>query len=306
MTSSSQWNKSQLVLFFSFLLMMSLAVWTNVQVRSLGVAWVEAPREATEKWNPTLFKAMTVGHWPVAVDWLWIRAIQDPAIMHVQVGKHAAFFYDMDLGSDLDPGFSDFYNHGATLLSIIRNDNEGALILLNKGNRFRKEQLSQYPASFQEEYWYRSWWIPLTMGYIYMYEVQDLPKAAQAIKEAAEISGSPEYLDSLQQRLQSREGQYEVGLRVLEHWANSARDPRMKTEFQRRGRNLEMSRDLYRLNEKFKQFVSRKKTSLAILWAEFKKNQGLFSRDPWGGEWILTDDGQISTTAPHEPVFGIK
>ena len=49
----------------------------GLRLRKLDSVWVEPPDESSAKWEPTVFKSLTFGHWPAAIDWLWIQTIVD-------------------------------------------------------------------------------------------------------------------------------------------------------------------------------------------------------------------------------------
>src|ERR1051325_4915360 len=94
--------------------------------------WVEPETQREDRYNPRLVGLLSFGQLPAAMDWIWMRLLQDPSITHVQPGKHPALYYDLQLLTDLDPAYRESYTDGAQLLSIVRNDGPGARDLLEK------------------------------------------------------------------------------------------------------------------------------------------------------------------------------
>lgn len=286
------------------------------RIRGLGASWVEAPLERQEKLNPMLVKALSFGQWPLTVDWLWIRALQDPALSHVAEGTRASIYYDFDLATDLDPAFANVYVYGPNLLSVVRDDNEGARDLLLKGSRFIKEDLKDYPESFINSFWSRRFWIPLTLGYIYMYELYDVPNAAIAFKEASETPGAPDYLASLSKKLETRSGQYEVAINILLLLIANEKDDRVKEGLEKKRKDLLIGQYLYQVNTEFtaylKKFPDYRRLStvsgsqMARYWEKFRKDSRVPLNDPLGGVLSLDESGRIQTSTPWEKVFGLE
>ena len=315
MSSTISARLNILKLFLAFVLFTAMAWALNVKVRDLGVSWVEPAIERQEKWNPALYKALSFGQWPLAVDWLWIQALQDPALSHVPSNIHAQIYYNFDLATDLDPAFLEAYLYGGNLLSVVRNDNAGARDLLTKGEKFRTKELPQYPEAFRESFWKQAWWIPLTLGYVYMYEFYDMPGSAAAFAAASDHPGAPEYLKSLGGKLKTPEGQYETAIRMAEFFAGQAKDERIKKGYEKKRLDLILSQYLYNLNKQFMDFLKGNpeyRRSLSVTpkkieayWIKFRTSKRVGQADPFGGRLYLGEGGKIMTTTPREKVFGL-
>lgn len=286
------------------------------QLRSHDYAFVEPPASQKEKWSPDLVRILSFGQLATAVDMLWLRTLSDPAQAHVLPGEHARSFYDLDLATDLDPAFFELYNLGSYVLTIVRNDNEGAKTLLEKGRRFYREDLSGYPAGFQTTYWSRSWNLYLTLAYVDLFELQDMPSAAKAFGEAAKIPGSPAYLQSLSERLQQPGGEYAVALRLINHLIETAPDEVARTSLLTKRKSLYLAQYLHGLNERFRSFsakdrqfraqVNPERSLMERIWREFQKSEQVPPQDPWGGQVLLSPSGRITSATPHEKVFGLE
>src|SRR3954462_9125494 len=93
------------LLAVSFVLL--AAQWAvNMNVKNLDTAFVEPPPGAEgERWNPELFKTLSFGQTPAAVDWLWIKSLQDTSMTKVSKGMHPSLYFDLDLATDIDPAY---------------------------------------------------------------------------------------------------------------------------------------------------------------------------------------------------------
>jgi hypothetical protein len=259
-----------------------------LHLRTGALPFVEPPGEKIEEYNPELFKVMSFGQLPAVIDWMWIKTLEDPVITHVAQGTHPAIFYTLDLITDLDPAFMPAYAPGAVLVSVIRDDGPGALKLLLKGEEFRKTKLPSYDARFRAEHWPREWQVPLLLAYVYLFDMDDMPHAAEAFKAAEQVEGSPYYLKDLIQKLEKPDGQFEVGLRLLGFMISSTKDPDAQERFRDRLESLKISQFLHEMNEKH------------------LKHEPLPKLDPWGGALSITSDGKVTTSTPHRKVFGLE
>ena len=173
---------------------------------------------------PKQLEHFTLGYREVAADVLWIRVIQDfdiceqskaapgapqlpPAFRasdeHVERKPSRctnSWVYQMiDIVTELAPKFKTSYVAGATMLSILVDDREGALRIYEKG-------VQQFP---------EDWRLNYGLGYHYLYEMQDLEKAGAQLKLAAE-HGAPPWVYALAANIYSKTGQAQLGISVLE------------------------------------------------------------------------------------------
>lgn len=304
--------KNALILFF-FLILISFS---NNKIQQADTVWVEPEFERRQKLDPRLFKSLSFGHLPVALDWFLMTILSDPLTTHVEPGTHPQIYYDLDLLTDLDPAFQDVYVAGADLLSVIRNDGPGARDLLLKGEQFLKHQLPDYPEQFKKKFWNNSWMIPVVLAYVQLFELNDMKNASEAFVQASEIPGAPSYLARLKQKFSRPGGVYEVGLRLLNFMLIGANDDRMRTELLKKRLNLYIGQFLFELNQSFLNYLNlqpgyNSRASVAskqmgLYWADFLKSTQTPVRDPWGGTVFIDHSGKVATTTPHEPVFGLE
>lgn len=292
--------------------MISVQAFMALKIRVMEGAWVEQPEEASP-WDPTLFKIISFGQVPSAVDGLWIRTISDPGISHVPRGSHPRVYYDLDLATEIDPLFMELYWVGGHLLAVIRNDGLGARELLLKAEAFRKTTLPKLPEQFIEKYWSTSWQVPLLLAYVQLFELQDMRGAKIAFSEASMMEGSPKYLMNLVRRFEKPGGEYEVGLRLLKFMLLSAKDSRVRDELEFKIQSLKIGAYLFNLNAQFSEFLKKKKRNQILdsrkkmeQFKIFLDNRGILNLDPWGGKLEIGPKGQIITNTPHSIVFGLE
>jgi len=298
-----------------FILVISITVLTSSSLRKKGVYWVEAPDEQKIRWEPELFKFVSFTHWPAAIDFIWIKAWLDPAYTAVKEGTHPPVFFDLDLITSIEPFYFNAYVLGANYLAIIRDDQEGAIDLLKKGLSFYKADQAQW-TQVQKEHWSKQWWIPLTLGYIYIYEKDDIVQASYYLKQAAAVSSSPEYLKSLSEKLRSKEGQFEVALKLVDFMIQSQKEEKNIEQLKLKKRSLFLSQYFYELNKKFKALLSQSKAYREQIviskkfienkWKVFKKSNHIPTVDPWGGEIDITAEGVITSKTPREKILGLE
>jgi hypothetical protein len=287
----------------------------NVRLRLMD-AETAAPgqQEKAERWNADIFRAISASHWAAAIDWVWLRSLTDTSIAHVKPGVHPEIYYDLNLITDLDPAYFEVYPAGANLLAVIRNDGPGALDLLLKGEEFANQKLRGYPAGFEARYWPTRWQIPLLLAYVYLFELGDLPHAAERFDEASRLEGSPYYLKQLVKRLGKPGGQYEVGAKLLNFMMSGAFDDEEREKLRKKRDALLLSEFLFRLNLDFQDYLSRKARKSRVMHKgmedvleRFLAEAGRPSADPVGGRLYWDPKAErIATTSPRIKVLGLE
>lgn len=110
-------------------------------------------------------------------------------------------FKMLDTITKLAPRFMMPYIAGATTLSVLIEDYEGASVIFDRG-------LKVYP---------EDWTLSYRAAYHFTYDRGDVAKAAILLERAASLGG-PIWLKSLASRMYTRAGQVELGLSVLENY----------------------------------------------------------------------------------------
>lgn len=169
------------------------------------------------------------GFLAASIDWIWIQALQNESAPTLPPKAHAPLYDTLDLLTDLDPAFFFAYYAGGTLLAISQRDGTGAEALLLKGLKFDHQSLPSYPELFKKQYWSEAWILDQLLGYTYLFELGDIPRASLAIRNAANRPSVPLYVVQLAELFDRPHGIDEVRnrLRFLEK----------KTKFKLRGSN---------------------------------------------------------------------
>jgi hypothetical protein len=306
-------------LFLGLLILAGLQLLLTMQLRIRYEPVAENSQHLVERIDPALFRAMSFGQLPAAIDWVFLKCLQDPTVEHVKKGEHLQVYYDFDVLTDLDSRFFSVYTIGANLLAIIHDDGQGALNLLLKGEKFRTGELSAYPESFRETYWSQEWQIPLLLAYTYLFELDDLPNAAIAYEKAAAFPQAPDYLKGLVKEFHTKDGQYQVGLRLLTFMINGQKNMEAREKLERKKISLVILQYLFDLNSRFQAFLIQKKfppehlpkgmelsTARSRQWRDFLVENGISDIDPWNGALSLNPNGKIITTTEHQKVFGLE
>jgi len=260
----------------------SLDAWTI----KLDTAFVEPPARLEQAPHPKLIEIASLGHTATWIDALLLRSLGDPAYDPVIPGTHPPLYFELMLATALDPDFVELYSYGASILSIVRRDGPGAAELLERAHQLIKQGKFLKNAAFLE----------IFRGYNALFETQDLRTAAAAFEAAAQFPGSPGYLKSLNLRLQTPEGRFEVAFRAFESLLTRKNDAETQRLLEERLASIRGAHRLYTVNEEFKRWLKSKKPS-PELFARFK---GAGYGDlRWDAE-----RAQVETQIAREPIPG--
>lgn len=259
--------------------------------------------DARSRWTESSARAVSLGHVAPWVDSLLIRTLV--------TGSGEVVASSLDLASRLDPAFLDLYLSGGNLLSIIYNRGADAGRLLERGRDYQEKVLPGMPQEFRARYWSATWRIPLLQGYVYLFELKDLPRAQEAFQRAASEPDAPRFLGNLARRLRERRGVYEVASRTLGVLRVQATT---EQEIQKIDEKLESVRLLQWIDEVEREFLAQNKARAGKLapperereWAEFLVRTGRSGRDPRGGKLFWDAKGRLRTTSPLENILGIE
>ncbi len=186
-------------------------------------AWVIPPDHQENPWHPQIFKTLSFGQLATAVDWLWLKTLQEEELFHVPEGVHPPSFYATDLATDLDPDFFEGFWVAGNHLAIIRADTEGAIKILDKGIA-HAERLRANGGWELKPAWRQVWRLLMIRGYLELYERQDLARSSASFEAAGGMPGAPEFLKKLALRLAQPGGRFEVGVRILTHLLDTTPD----------------------------------------------------------------------------------
>lgn len=307
--------KHQVIIGATILLLLFTQARLNQNLSRIDLAWIEPPAEGNQKLDPELFRILSFGNLPMIVDSLTIKVLGDPSMDKVAKGTHPFSYFYLEAIAELDPLFSEIVSL-ANMLTVIRGDGQGARNLLEKSQGFVKNHLPEYTENFRTKYWPQPWLGEIFLGYVNIFELEDLPRGAEAFRRAAAMPGAPSYLHRLEQKLARPGGEYEVGVNLLNFMIKRAKDDRYQDALRIKLRNLSVAQFLFQTNLNFQKFLISlprsplinhlKKDKLPALWAKFLTISHTPALDPWGGRLYLNDTNKIVTTTPYEKVFGLN
>jgi len=277
---------------------------TRISARNRVVESPDSAKSASFRWHPELYRLLSFGHVPSAVDWLLIRFLLDSNLVKVKNDQETETFRVLNLATELDPAFQMLYTAGGNYLVVARDDRVGALRLVEKGERFLLDRLPTYSTSFREEHWPNSWRIYLIKGYLYLLEFQDGKRAAEAYSHMGDYADAPEAVKIMARNNQTPEGQFNLAansIKLLRKWQED--NPKMLAELDLKEKYLLTGKDLVIWNRKFREMLAGGRPNLSS-FLRFRVTIGIPANDRLGGEIFLNSVGQIDTRTPKVPVLG--
>jgi hypothetical protein len=295
-------------------------VWIHIRLRILGLlpliilfyfsgellrgatqlAWVQEPDQRNAKFDSLWTSFFSVGHQTSFADLLWIHALQDEALSHVQDGQHAVSWYDLDLLTDVDPAFFEAYGHGSSILSVVRNDSQGALNLLNKADVYIQTKLGTESPVLVQNYWSNAWWIYLMLGYVNIYDFDRLDEASNALLKTEKIAGAPPYLAQLGRHLETVDGRYEVAHKLLVFLIQTSKDETLKNKYQEKQEELSLTYALYQADQKWQKYRTKKSAQLSSFLSELE-SVSFFENS----EIKINPEGHLTIDRQQRRSFGI-
>lgn len=183
--------------------------------------------------------------------------------------------------TDLDPYFFDPYFIANAHLTwdggMIRETN----VLLEKGTRYRD--------------W--DWMLPFFEGFNSFFFLHDNAKAAEFLVIASQRQGPSEQLLSLASRLAYKEKKTENSIMFLEAVAKKTDDKRTKKEYEIRIRALQARLLLEKSVSAYKERFGKAPFSLQRMIEKGIMKE--IPRDPYGGKFSVSPDGEISCTSDY-------
>ncbi len=182
--------------------------------------------------GPPVYRLLTAGFWPAAVDFLWIRSLQEIGDHHEAASGPASdaarerlirLYREVQA---MDPYFYETYEQGAVFFALVRNDPGPALEILDRGIAVHRS--GQAPKVF----WTHPWSLHLLRGYGNAFQRGDFEAAKQDYLNAARVPGAPEYLSAMQKWLSKKEGARLLASKVLKILADQTPDPVLKQKYQ--------------------------------------------------------------------------
>lgn len=143
---------------------------------------------------------------------------------------------------------------------------------------------------------YRTWdfYLPFFAGFNSAYFLQDYRSAADFMQKAALLSGDPLFAN-LSARYFHQAGRTELGILFIDSMEKGAKDEKIKKSFQLRKEALIAAQTIFAAVTKYREVYNLNPTSIDQL-----VSSGVLKsvpKDPYGGQFYLTDKGKVETTS---------
>lgn len=194
--------------------------------------------------------------------------------------KHGDYIYNsVDAITNLDPWFWDAYLFANMLLSWDFRQIDRANKLLLKARQYRTTDYQ----------------VPYHIGFNYFYFLKDNLNGAKYIMEASRLPESPSYLPGLATRLSASQNQYRPAILYLEDIIKRNRNPALLKQFETR---LKLLVILNELNIKTTEY--KKKYGVFPIGIDSLLQKGMIGEvpeDPYGGKFVIQENGHVITTS---------
>jgi tetratricopeptide (TPR) repeat protein len=164
---------------------------------------------------PKELRYFALGESLTVSDSLWLRVIQDfdycEGKARHQACRDGWVYHMIDLVTDLDSHFHMPYIMGATILSVLVDDVDGAAKIFAKG-------LAVYPTD---------WSLAYRAGSHAMTEEKNPEKAARYFRQAAQ-NGAPFWVNSLAARMYTKAGERQIARQMLQQVHDEVKDEKQR------------------------------------------------------------------------------
>jgi len=183
---------------------------------------------------PYLIKYFAFGFSDLYADLLWLRLIQDIDFCNSQIGIpvydgnkqyqcNKGWSYKVtDAVTELAPRFLKPYEVGASIMSVIMGDKEGAKRIYDKG-------VSRFP---------EEWRLHFGAAYHYLVELKDQQTAAELLIHSAN-KGGPQWLYALAAKQYGEMGKYILAQKVLKDFLRRDTKGQYRKAIQKRLKKIE-------------------------------------------------------------------
>ncbi len=157
-------------------------------------------QEIAKTFKTDLFMIFNLGLKRAYADLLWIQTLLESDLEHYKKSDLNSWMYHrFNVVTDLDPYFLQAYQFGGQYLSVIKDDDQGALEIYKKG-------LNYYPNDFLLNFY---------LGTHYYLELDDSENALTHYDIASQDSKAPFFLRSLVARLMAEQGEIQDSFNIL-------------------------------------------------------------------------------------------
>lgn len=222
----------------------------------------------------------------LVTDYFWIQTIQAVGKAGTRHEYRDIFDY-ADLVTELDPKFRHVYVFAGVAIPF--HARSGKWFNTEESTRLLEKGLRHFPDHVS---------LRIILAYNLSTFHQQYERAARILEEASRLPGAPEYLPGLATRLHAQAGNFDAGLELARSLAESSDEPETRELFERRVQELELERELARVDaavRAYRQREGRLPSGLEALVAAGDLPR--VPEDPLGGVIQLDAEGRAHSTA---------
>ncbi len=159
-------------------------------------------QETVINFNSKILTLFNVGQQRLIVSILWIKTLieSDEEQFKKSETQNASWMYlRFDTITTLDPKFLQAYQYGGQYLSIIKDDDDGALNIFLKG-------IDHYPLDYFLNY---------NLAYHYYFELNQVDNALIYFEKIKNYPEAPTFISSLVARLKAEKGDIQTALQLI-------------------------------------------------------------------------------------------
>lgn len=267
-----------------FVIAAFITIFLVTPVYQVGDKYAEESVSSLGTLPEEFFQAMSFEFKGVAADFLLLKAITFMGMKLIDNQNPSTeewrLMYDMlDRVTDLDGRFWDPYVLAEMMLVW-----QGGMI--DEANELLKKAVEHRPEDHRPLYY---------IGFNYFYFQKNSEKAAGYLRQAAQLPGAPGFLKGLASRLSLYGNQTALGIVFLENLLQNSQDEHIRTHLEKRLLALKI---IYGLEQKVIEFRDENQRLPASL--DQLVDSGIIETipiDPYGGTFILMENGRIYSTS---------
>ncbi len=226
-------------------------------------------------------KLISFGYNNVLADILWMKTLAYTG-EHLATDRQFKYLVSLlDAVTNLDPYFFYPYRFAGTILPWEAHDPDNAIRLLKKGLRYLPDK----------------WLLWFLTGFVYLYFKGDYKQAAYYMGEAAKKPGRPLFIVTLASKLLTQENDADTAIKILMEIYRNTRNENVRRSILKRIKMIIAEKNFRILERAVREFKA-KEGRLPRSLEELVQKGFLerIPREPFGGRYYLTPDGQVRST----------
>lgn len=157
-------------------------------------------QNVAKNYNNNFLSFVSLGNKRMIADWFFVQTLMESDHDHYRGNdKNDWMYLRFNSILELDPRFLQAYQYGGQYLSIIKDDDQGAKDVYDRG-------LKIYPDDY---------FLNINAGFHYLYELNDLVRGKELYKKIMFHPKAPKFLPSIVARIDAEAGQEEAALNLL-------------------------------------------------------------------------------------------